>query len=84
MQDELPLALIKEQTEGEIATEQCSKNGSSNRLDQPDGADDLRGIWLRCGAFVWLVRGRCGSAGHLGFYVDFSTLSLAAVSRSGA
>jgi len=74
VQDKLPLALIEEQAEGEIATEKCSKNGGGDRLDQPDGADVVRGIGLRCSAVVCLVRGRCGRARHRSFHVDFSIL----------
>jgi hypothetical protein len=52
VQDELPLALVEEQAEGEVATEERGKDGEDNGFDQPDGTDDVRGNGLRGGAFV--------------------------------
>ena len=75
MQDELPLALIEEQAEGEIAAEECGENGEGDGFDEPDGADvfgwgGLAG-WRRL-ALAWSA-GR----GMEGFCVDFSTLRVA-------
>ncbi len=77
MQDELPLALVEEQAEGEVAAEERRNDGEGDGSDKPDGADDIRWGGLRWGGLGWLG----GGAGHWGFCVDFSTLRLAAVNR---
>jgi len=78
VQDELPLALVEEQAEGEIAAEERSNDGEGDGLDEPDGADDIRWSGLRGGGLAWLG---CG-AGHRTSCIDCSTLRLAAVNRS--
>ena len=42
MQDELPLALIEEQAEGEIAAEERGNNGEGDGFEEPARADDFR------------------------------------------
>jgi hypothetical protein len=39
VQDELPLALVEEQTEGEVSAEESRYNGDGDGLYQPHGAD---------------------------------------------
>ncbi len=78
VQDELPLALIKEQAEGEVAAEERRENGEADGLGEPDGVDDIRWSRLWWRALVWLGSG----ARHRSFCVDFSILRLAPVSRS--
>ena len=68
MQNELPLALVEEPAEGEIAAEERSNGSDGDGFDQPDGADDFRWMWLRGGAFVLSWSG----AGHRGFCIDCS------------
>ena len=63
MKNDLPLALVEEQTKGEITADEsrCGSNGDG--FDEPDGIDcfGLRGRWLQT-AF-----GRfCGGARHEG------------------
>ena len=42
VQDKLPLALVEEPTESEVAAEERSENGEADCFDEPDGADDIR------------------------------------------
>ena len=60
MKNELPLALVEEQAEGEITAEESRDDGDGDSLDEPEGAYNFRGNvgWL--GTFAGL---RCG-AGH--------------------
>ena len=71
VQHKLPLALIKEQAEGEIGADERGKGGEDDSLDQPDWADNLglRRRWR--GTLVWLG----DRARHRSL---FSTLALAA------
>ena len=62
VQDELPLALVEEQAEGEVAAEERREDGEGDGFDEPDGADDIRWSGLRLAAFGWLG----GGAGHRG------------------
>lgn len=52
MQDELPLPLVEEQTEGEITAEKRGEDREGDGLGQPDGTDNLRRSRLG-GAFFW-------------------------------
>ena len=70
MKDELPLALIEEPAEGEVAANQRCDDGQSEGFDEPDRIDDLGWTGLGCGAFVWFGSG----AGHRDFCIDFSIL----------
>ena len=78
MKDELPLALVKEQAEGEVATEERCNDSEGDGFKKPDGAYDIRWSGLRWGGFAWLG----GGAWHRGFCVDSSILRLAVVNRS--
>ena len=42
MQDELPLALVKEQAEGEISGEKRREDGDGDGFDEPDGIDSVQ------------------------------------------
>jgi hypothetical protein len=42
VQDELPLALVEEQAEGEIAAEERRNDGEGDGFGEPDGTDDIR------------------------------------------
>ncbi len=57
MKDELPLALVEEQAEGEVAAKKCSENGDGNGFDEPDRANVFLLGALRCGvaclAWAW-------------------------------
>jgi hypothetical protein len=81
VQDELPLALVEEQAEGEIATEESRHDGESHSFDKPDGADDIRWSGLRWDWPGWLGRRGGRRAGHRSFRFDSSTLRLAVVNR---
>ena len=70
MQYKLPLALVEEQAEGEIPTEERRNDGDGDRFGEPDGADDFRWSGLRRG---WPGR-LGGGAWHRGFFVEGSTL----------
>jgi hypothetical protein len=53
VKDELPLALIEEEAEGEVAAEECAENDEGDGFDEPDRADVFLGgavVWLGCGA----------------------------------
>lgn len=68
MQDELPLALVEEQAEGEIAAENGRCDGGCTCFEEPHGVDCFGlGGWLR-GALGRL----CGRAGHEGVCMNFS------------
>lgn len=41
MQNELPLALVEEDAEGEIAADESKQNHQAGRFEQPAGIDDL-------------------------------------------
>jgi hypothetical protein len=57
VQDELPLALIEEEAEGEITTEEGRNDGEGDGFDKPDGADYVRWSGLRWDGLVWLGDG---------------------------
>ena len=78
VQDELPLALVEEQAEGEVAAEEGRNDGEGDGFDEPNGTDDIRWNGLRRSGLGWLG----GGAWHRSFCVDFSTLRLAALNRS--
>ncbi len=42
VEDELPLALVEEPAEGEIAAKERCEHGEGEGFDEPDGADDLK------------------------------------------
>jgi hypothetical protein len=42
VEDQLPLALIEEQAEGDISTDKGSEHGEGYGLDEPDMTDGLR------------------------------------------
>ena len=72
MQDQLPLALIEEKAEGEIAADESRKDREGDGFDQPDGIDDL---WSWLGGCALVRRpsiGRGVGARHR-FFSDFST-----------
>ena len=69
MQDELPLALIEEKAEREVAAEERRNDGEGYGFGEPDGTDDVRWSGLRGGGLVWLGEGTW----HRGLCVDFST-----------
>ena len=77
MQDELPLALVEEQTEREVAAEERRNDGEDDGFDEPDGTDDIRWSGLRGGWPGWFG----GGAGHWGFCVDCSILRWAALDQ---
>lgn len=56
VKDKLPLALVEEEADREIATEERRENGDGERFQQPCGIDrfELRGLLL---ANVWFRRG---------------------------
>jgi hypothetical protein len=70
VKDELPLALIEEQAEGEVSAEQRGESSEGDGFDEPDGADYLVSNGRLFGSLAWLG----GGAGHEKFFVDFSTL----------
>ena len=41
MQDELPLALIEEQAEGEVTAQKCSEDGEGERFQKPGWIDSF-------------------------------------------
>ena len=69
VQDELPLALVEEQAEGEIAAEEGRENGEGNGFEQPDGARRLRWSGARRWRAVWLGSG----ARHEGFCMTLAS-----------
>ena len=82
MQDQLPLALIEEEAEGEITADERCKDGESDGFNQPDGIDDLWDWLGRC-ALVWrLPIGRGIGARHR-FFSDFSTLGMLWGNKAG-
>ena len=82
MQDELPLALVEEQAEGEIAAEERRKDGEGDGFDEPDGADDFRwsGLSVGCALLGFGV----GRGIESGFCIDFSILRSARGESFGA
>ena len=69
MQDELPLALIEEQAEGEVAAEESHDDGDDDGLHEPEGTYDFRRSAGWRGVLAWL---RSGAGHESGFYIDFS------------
>ena len=62
MQDELPLALVEEQAEGEVGAAERGEDGERDAFEEPDGADDFGGVGL-----LW-----CGAGHGCGVCIDFS------------
>jgi len=60
VQDELPLALIEEQAEGEIAAEESHDDGDGDGFHEPEWADGFRWSASWRGVLAWLRSG----AGH--------------------
>ena len=75
MQDQLPLALIEEEAEGEITADERCKDGESDGFNQPDGIDDLWDWLGRCALVRRLSIGLGVGARHR-FFSDFSTLGM--------
>ena len=48
MQHELPLTLVEEQAEGEVAAEERRNDGEGDGFNEPDGTNDIRwnGLWV--------------------------------------
>lgn len=68
MQDELPLALIEEKAESEIAADDGHEHSSADGFDEPDGIDCFgsRRRLRRMFRPFWV------GAGHEGFSLNFS------------
>ena len=71
-ESELPLALIKEQADGEIERDAGSRQDAQDCLDQPAPTDDFRvielmgGILMRCHIAVsWVANGLCPLVGRM-------------------
>ena len=60
MENELPLALIEEQAEGEIAAEESRADSNGDGLHEPEGVYDFRWSAGWRGVLAWLRSG----AGH--------------------
>jgi len=72
VQHELPLTLVEEQAEGEVAAEQRRNDCEGDGFDEPEGTNDIwwSGLWVSWPG--WLG----GGAWHRGFCVDCSTFRL--------
>ncbi len=48
VQDELPLALVEEEAQGDVAADEGSEDGEANGFEEPERADDLGEIFCGC------------------------------------
>ena len=61
----MPLALVEEQAEGEVATEERCNDGEGDSFDKPDGADEIRWSGLRWGGLGHCINNEVGHGqGH--------------------
>jgi hypothetical protein len=61
VEDELPVPLIEEQTEGEPGAEEGGDEAEGEGFGEPEGVDDLDGF--RVVAVGWFVRWFAGGVG---------------------